>query len=661
MIRFIDRTFKTYSIAELENHSQKGSVLKAFAESNAVKSYPYPALVDIDKAASLLPENPLERDCEKILKLSVFTFMGTDGMRGKVSVERFSYIESLQKYTGENLITIPLLELSVAAFVRMLKETGRTLKVCFGNDSRDKATNWALVKAVRNAFLKNDVQFTDLGVAPTPYVPQFMVANGIQGGAVLTASHNPSNQNGIKFFFDGKKLLSDGSDGDLILSAYMLELALNDSENSCDYTNYDYQDYVDKAVNFLEKTISPEYKDKIRSCKIIVDTANGAWSLYAKRFFERNKMMVELLNCSPKGENINHNCGVAEIEGHADFTTAELSSAPEVIRKLYSEGKNNSENVYGIALDGDGDRGFVMKYDRNQDKVIVYDGDAEAYLIESLFHKNQNITSANPGSAIVNPKNAVFTIESDLMVGIQMQEKFGLNPVMVDVGDKWICNQNPEELEIGFESSGHVIVPCRMGESKILLTGNGLLTALLAIVSMESGNTSFEKGYSNALYTYFVKKELFYNGSSLWTSDLQLVQDEISKLKGYTTEIISMKDPNVLVFSIFDNGQKCALIFIRNSGTEDKNAVYLKCRNGFEQNLLPITQKISALHRSKMLDSSREEVVCENNILGILKSKGFFVKEDLNSASSGIIESALHALVKERIICNKDDSYQLLA
>lgn len=663
MIRFIDRTFKTYSIPELKKHGQKGSALKIFAESRVVAGYSLPALVDVDKAASLLPENPSEEDCEKILKLSVFTFMGTDGMRGKVSVEKFSYLQSLQKYAGENLITIPLLELSVAAFVRMLKETGRKMSVCVGNDSRDKATNWALVNAVRNAFLKNGVMLTDLGVAPTPYVPQYMIANGIQGGAVLTASHNPSNQNGIKFFFDGKKLLSDGSDGDFILSAYMVELALNESENGncnsdfeadmdfkkCDYTNYDYQDYVDKAVNFLEKTISPEYKQKIRGCRIIADTANGAWSVYAKRFFDRNNMSVELLNCTPKGENINHNCGVAEIEGHADFSAQELSSAPEVIRKVYAEGKSSSKDVYGIALDGDGDRGFVMKYDRNLDKVVVYDGDAEAYLIEAL-----NSTGAHA-------KNAVFTIESDLMVGIQMQEKFGLNPVMVDVGDKWICNQNPDELEIGFESSGHVIVPCRMGESKILLTGNGLLTALLTIASMEYGNVPFEKGYSNTLYTYFVKKELFYNGSSLWASDLSLIQDEISKLKRFTAEIIRMKDPNVLVFSIFDNGKKCALIFIRNSGTEDKNAVYLKCRNGFEQIFLPITKKISALHRSKMLDSTREEVICENNILGILNQKGFFVKGDLNSASSGVIESALHALVKERIICNKDDSYHLLA
>ncbi len=654
MIRFIDRTFKTY------NDFDNSNALKSFEKSRAVSSFKLPALVDVEKAASLLPSNPTEEDCEKVLKLSLFTFMGTDGMRGKVSVEKFSYLEALRKYIGENLITIPLLELSIAAFVRMLKESGRKMKVCIGNDSRDKATNWALVNAVKEAFLKSGVQVVDLGVAPTPYVPQYMLENGIQGGAVLTASHNPSNQNGIKFFFEGKKLLSDGPDGDFILSAYMLEYAAAydaDSDRStsisADYTAYTSLDYVEQAVDFLEKTIPAEYLQKISGCRIIADTANGAWSLYAKRFFERNKMNAQLLNCVPEGENINHNCGVAEIEGHAAFDEKALSSAPEVIRKVYAEGKNSSEDVYGIAVDGDGDRGFVMKYDKISDKVIVYDGDAEAYLIESLIYKKSD-----------ENKSAVFTIESDLMVGIEMQEKFGLKPVMVDVGDKWICNQNPEELAVGFESSGHAIVPCKTENAEnpqILLTGNGLLTALLTIASMEYGNTSFEKGYSNTLYTYFVKKELFYNGSSLWLSDLSLIQSEIAKLNGFTTEIICMKDPNVLVFSIFENGKKCALIFIRNSGTEDKNAVYLKCRNGFEQMLLPITQKLSALHRSKMLDSTREEVICENKILSILQSKGFFVKGDLNSTPAGVIESALHALVKERIICNQDDSYRLLA
>lgn len=643
MLRFITRSF-----TGLEEKEKNPAVVK-FTKSNAFNGYKLPALLDIDKVISLLPENPTEEDCDKVLKLSLFSFMGTDGMRGKVSIEKFSYKDAICKYLNENLITAALLEISVKAFVRMMKETHRALNVCIGNDSRDKTTNWTLINAVKNTFLGCGANVTDLDITPTPYVPQYMLANDIPGGAVLTASHNPSNQNGIKFFFDGKKLLSDGTDGDFILSAYMLQEAMNEP---CDgERKYTAIDYLESAIKFLENTISPEYKEKFKNCKIIADTANGAWSLYAKLYFERNKINAELLNFKPEGENINHNCGVAEIEGHAAFTKDELKSAPEVIRQVYDQGKSSSKNVYGIAVDGDGDRGFVMKYDKASDSVIVYDGDAESFLIESLIYDKSH-----------KGRTAVFTIESDLMVGLEMQDKFGLVPHMVDVGDKWICNQDPKNLEIGFESSGHVILPCKVRNTeKILLTGNGLLTALMTIASMEAGNKSFEKGYSNTLYTYFVKKELFYNGSPLWNEDVELIQKEIKALGEFTLENVQMKDPNVLVYYVLKDGKKCALIFIRNSGTEDKNAVYLKCRSGIEEKLLPVVQKLRELHRAKMLDSSREEVVLENEILKIIREKGHFVKKDLCSAESGTVESALHALVKERIISNHSDSYYPVA
>ena len=633
MIDFITRSF-----SGLEE-KKKNPAIAAFVKSSAFVSYKYPALVDIDKAISLLPENPTEEDCAKVLSLSLFSFMGTDGMRGKVNTDKFSYTDALYKYLNENLITIPLLELSVKAFVRMMKESKRPLKVCIGNDSRDKATGWALTTAVKDAFLNAGAAVVDIDVAPTPYVPQYMLANGIEGGAVLTASHNPSNQNGIKFFFDGKKLLSAGEEGDFILSAYMLQEALAPSVAGTPSSDYTKLDYIDTAVAFLEDVIKPEYREKMKNARIIADTANGAWSLYAQKYFERNKINVKLLNAKPEGANINHNCGVAEIEGHAAFSAAELSAAPEVIRCVYDEGKSASGNVYGIALDGDGDRGFVMKYDRASDSVVVYDGDMEAYLIESLVHTKE-----------AEGKKAVFTIESDLMAGIEMQDKFSLVPYMADVGDKWICNQNADEMQVGFESSGHAIIPCKIKENgKTLLTGNGLLTALMTVASMEDGNTSFTKGFSDTLYTYFVKKEKFYNGSELWKEDQALVEKGIASLSGMSYETVEMKDPNVLVYNVLENGKKCALIFIRNSGTEDKNAVYLKCRKGYEEKLLPLVKQVSVLHRQKMLDPSREEVVLENKILSIIKEKGVFVKEDLE-CNSGSLVSALHALVKERIL-----------
>jgi phosphomannomutase len=674
MIRFITRDF--CKIEEKLSHK----AIRQLSSSKAFKEYKFPALLDADKVITLLPENATEEDCAKVFKFSLFSFMGTDGMRGKVCTQRFEGLETLRKYLGENLISVSLLELSALAFIRMLKEynKGQTeaqketqneaLKICFGNDSRDKATGWILRDSLINVFAKNGVEVINLDVIPTPYVPHYMLCNDIKGGAVLTASHNPSNQNGIKYFLDGKKLLSDGEHGDYILSAYMYEAALNltdsigspnpsevyPSEASTTSISPSSRvttlNYSDQAVKFLENTIVSQNIAELAKCRIIIDTANGAWSECAVKFVSKNKINAKIINCEPEGENINHNCGVAEIEGHSFFAKEDLISSPEIIQLVYQE------KSYGIAVDGDGDRGFVLKYDTEKDGVIVYDGDAEAYLIASLSKAACNCDTTN--------KEAVFTIESDLMVSLEMQDKFNLTPKMVDVGDKWICCQNPEEMSIGFESSGHVIIPCTitpnnsLSSNKTLLSGNGLLTAFMTIISLQKGNEPFEKGYSNTFYTYFVNKNLFYNGSDLWKKDEALIKDTITKDKTLSLKQIQMRDPNVLVFNIIYQGKICALLFSRNSGTEDKNAVYLKCRKGFEDRFLPLANELSLQHCKNMKDNTREEVICENKIMETIDKKGFAVKADLDSAfDSGIIESAFHALVKEKLICNQNDSY----
>ena len=666
MIRFITRDF--CKIEEKLSHK----AIKQLSSSKAFKEYKFPALLDADKVISLLPENATEEDLEKVFKLSLFSFMGTDGMRGKVCTQRFEGVETLRKYLNENLISVSLLELSALAFIRMLKEYSNgqkeTLKICFGNDSRDKATGWVLRDCLINIFAKNEIEVINLDVIPTPYVPHYMLCNDIKGGAVLTASHNPSNQNGIKYFLDGKKLLSDGEHGDYILSAYMYEAALNLSDsigspNPSDNTpssRVTTLNYSDQAVKFLENTIVSQNIAELSKCRIIIDTANGAWSECAVKFVSKNKINAKIINCEPEGENINHNCGVAEIEGHSFFAKEDLISSPELIQQIYQEGKaaaeSNSGTVYGIAVDGDGDRGFVLKYDSEKDGVIVFDGDAEAFLIASL--------AKSAGSDASDKKQAVFTIESDLMVSLEMQDKFNLTPKMVDVGDKWICCQNSEEMSIGFESSGHVIIPCTitpnnsLSSNKTLLSGNGLLTAFMTIISLQKGNDSFEKGYSNTFYTYFVNKNLFYNGSDLWKKDEALIKETIARDKTLSLKQVQMKDPNVLVFNIIYEGKICALLFSRNSGTEDKNAVYLKCRKGFEDRFLPLATELSLQHCKNMKDNSREEVICENKIMETIDKKGFAVKADLDSEfDSGTIESAFHALVKEKLICNQNDSY----
>ena len=145
--------------------------------------------------------------------LNGINFFGTDGIRGKVSKEETSPLSSLELFLDETVITPALIDLAVRAFVRMVGGNSSSVFVT-GSDGRDSALDYALTNAMNNAFASCGAAVDYLGVVPTPIVPLHQLEHGCLGAAMLTASHNPSNQNGIKFFIDGKKLLPEDKMGD---------------------------------------------------------------------------------------------------------------------------------------------------------------------------------------------------------------------------------------------------------------------------------------------------------------------------------------------------------------------------------------------------------------------------------------------------------------
>ena len=240
---------------------------------------------------------------------------------------------------------------------------------------------------------------------------------------------------------------------------------------------------------------------------------------------EENGVPFVLTSATPTGANINAGCGVAEIEGHESYSSYDIPFSPEIVKAVYKKGSesqaNTDEPVFGIAVDGDGDRGFVLQYKKETDSVKVYDGDEEAFLIATMMMGNVELDSCDAR------KRVVCTVESDVMAPVSMKEKLNTECDNVDVGDKWICNYPADKLLIGFESSGHVIIPCKVNTSsgrKTLLSGNGMLTAISTILSLIHGNKSFERGFSKTYYTYFVDKNLFYPDSPIWNKDVEIIE-----------------------------------------------------------------------------------------------------------------------------------------
>ena len=564
--------------------------------------------------------------------LKGINFFGTDGIRGKVSTQEASPLDSLDLFLSETLITPTLIDLAVRAFVRMVGGNASST-FATGSDGRDSVTGNALVDAMNKAFASCGGNVDYLGVVPTPVVPLHQLEHGCLGAAMLTASHNPSNQNGIKFFIDGKKLLPEDKMGDYTLSAIMVELAQSEEKPSCKAGTVRTVDCTQRVATLMDSCVDAK---RMKDIHFIIDTAAGAWTRYADAFFSRNGIPFTRVSADEQGYNINSHCGVAEIEGHDSYTREQAEFAPVIVKTLFENPAS-----YGIVTDGDGD---------SPDCVKVYDGDEESFLVLSLLKAEGKVPA---GSCVVH------TLESDIMASVSFAREFGCKAVITDVGDKWICNCPEKNIVIGFESSGHVILPLEAA-GKPYLSGNGLLTASLAALAFKEGHHSFTRGFSKTWYTYFVDKALFADGTELWKEDSAMIDGLISKAltekTDYRYELRHFMDKNVLAFQVLKDGLTVALLISRNSGTEDKNAVYLKSIDELVPALRPIAQALADNHRAKMRNPKRKEAGVAASVMKAIADEGKFVLTE-EQAKDPMMNSVLHALEREGQIKGNGTSF----
>ncbi len=641
-------------------------ILDKLVLSDFIQNYNKPVVIDMVKAVSLFSgqkKGSLEERVESALMLSRFSFMGTDGMRGKISTDES--LDPIIAFLADNLLTPQMIELTSYAFGKMLQDNGSVNSTaCVGNDGRDITTDWALNSAMITGFNSANFEVLDIGISPTPFVPYKMLKESFSAGAVLTASHNPANQNGIKYFFNGKKILPEGKIGDYSFAAWVYDAYLNGykESNSCSFKSIDLEEEV---LSFMSDVIPSEITENLEHSYIILDSANGAFHDLSVKMLDKLGIGFTLINDEPNGVNINKSCGVAEVEGKEEFLSSDYDGALTIIKRVFDKGRNSSKTVFGVVLDGDGDRGFVLVYEKKTDKVLVIDGDKSGYIM-ALYYKSKGLD--------FNNLNFVTTVESDIMTAVSANEILSLETPIVSVGDKWIGAFDSGELLLGLESSGHLIFPIKYesteGKTVELRAGNGLLTALMTLTGITSLKLSakkafepYEAGFSKTFYTYFVDKTLFYRGSSVWNSDSEILLNEFEKLKekkvlsqdcSLTFEI--KEDSHMLYASIKKSEVQIAAIFCRNSGTEDKAAVYVKCKEEFEKALLPIGISLRDNHVKNMKNHQRKEyrqevvllnVLATQNDLSIIKLKEILELNYNEKVSETDLYSVVYGLKKE--------------
>lgn len=322
--------------------------------------------------------------------------------------------------------------------------------IIIGRDTR--LSGDMLESALAAGMASAGVDVVNVGVVPTPAVAQIVLARGASMGAVISASHNPFEDNGIKFFGANGKKLPDRVEDDIAGLMHILETLPKPTGGDIgriSLTRVPVADYVERVTTALAAHGSLP----LSGLKLVMDCANGAAYELAPQIFHDLGAHLTLLEVEPDGININVDCGSTHPKEMAAIVRATTAHA-------------------GLAFDGDADR--VMLADENGD---IVDGDRMMAIIALHLHHIGQLS----GSVVV------ATIMSN--VGLeQALEPHNIRLHRTDVGDRYVGEaMNELGASVGGEQSGHILLP------NMTPTGDGLMTALQVLAIMRQSGKSLSE------------------------------------------------------------------------------------------------------------------------------------------------------------------------
>ncbi len=339
---------------------------------------------------------------------------GTDGVRGTA---------------GQYPLDPPTVRRLGAALVRALPP-GESPQFLLGRDTRESGA-WIEAELAHGASGEG-ASVTSVGVVPTPAVAYLTRTRAYDAGVVISASHNPFEDNGIKVFSGRGEKFTEHVEREVegIIADTTWEAREGES------AHVPHADLVGAYLDHLRAVI-PESR-ALSGFKLAIDCANGATTTVAPQLFSSLGLDIEVIGDQPDGRNINLNCG---------------STHPELLARTVVERGCRM----GVAFDGDGDRAIFVDH---VGKIV--DGDAVLLMCSRQLQGEGRLR----GNAIV--ATVMSNIGLELALG-----PLGIGLVRCAVGDKYVMEEMlKRDLALGGEQSGHIIF------SDYLFTGDGLCTAL---------------------------------------------------------------------------------------------------------------------------------------------------------------------------------------
>jgi len=362
---------------------------------------------------------------------------GTDGIRGLAG--EFPLDEGTVELIGQSLTR------------NLSAELGRAPRILIGRDTRESGPS--IETALARGAARAGAEIESAGVITTPGVAYITRSTPFDAGIVVSASHNPYRDNGIKVFSPSGKKLSDEMERRVEIDVaegrgFSQRLASREvTELPRDY-GYAASRHIESYVNYLVSDVASGLD--LRGLRLAMDCANGAAAEIAPRVFRRLGAAVEAISVAPNGVNINDGCGSLHLDG---LQTLVVGQGLDL----------------GIGFDGDADRALFVD---SSGRMI--DGD----FVMLALAKDMKSRGRLRGDVVV------ATVMSNLGLELALRDH-GIEMVRARVGDRYVL----EELlgrgaSLGGEQSGHIILP------DLSLAGDGIITAIELVRAMRASGGS---------------------------------------------------------------------------------------------------------------------------------------------------------------------------
>jgi phosphoglucosamine mutase len=362
---------------------------------------------------------------------------GTDGIRGKAG--DFPLDAATVRVIGRSLAQ------------HLAENTGKNPQIVVGRDTRESGP-W-IEQALLAGAHEAGAQVKSAGVITTPGVAFLARTLPADAGVVISASHNPYYDNGIKVFQPSGRKLDDAVERQIEADIANSEERGNHDDDDASQTmsSDEAGELQTRYVDYLTKEVAAGLS--LANLTIVMDCANGAACQIAPEVFRRLGANVLAINDKPDGFNINLNCGSLHIESLQARVLAERADL-------------------GVAFDGDADRALFVD---SEGKFV--DGDATLWILANDFRTRGEL----PADTVV------ATVMSNIGLELAFREQ-GISLTRTDVGDKYVLDELLRNgAALGGEQSGHIIFP------NISLAGDGIITTIMLLNAIQRRKQSLSE------------------------------------------------------------------------------------------------------------------------------------------------------------------------